>query len=280
MDNPIVDLSVSNHPVSSSSRSTHDLSVTPNIPGLTITPSIMPALQPSENIPTTNNNSDARYSTRRVLRPRTEAKCYAEDLQALNGKGYMMVDSGDEDEEMLPLYQVKELSAAEIWERERELRKLREELRNEETKLVLLKKIKHSQHVLKENLSKVSSNLPHSMLQNLPNTSLNPLSIIPQNLPKNSSLSVTPANMTDYNKNSTTITRQTSLDPSTSMFPLPRQSLPGGATLTTGVSSRNPILHGRNSNNISITPSVTITPTSAPSLSMKNKNVSLNLTTF
>jgi hypothetical protein len=214
MDNPIVDLSVSTNPIGSSSRATHDLSVTPKIPGLTITPSILPtpAPPPALENATTSNNNDSRYSNRRVLRPRTEAKCYAEDLAAFNGKSsaYQMVESGDEDEEMLPLYQVKELSAAEIWERERELRKLREELRNEETKLVLLKKIKHSQHVLKENMNKVAGGLSHGMLPNLPNTSLNPLSIIPQNLPKNSSLSVTPANMTDY-KNSTTITRYDTL---------------------------------------------------------------------
>lgn len=64
-------------------------------------------------------------------------------------------------------------------------------------------------------------------------------------------------------------------------FPLPRQSLPGGATLTTGTSSRTPfiqgkqVMEGRSSSNLSITPSVTITPTSGPVMNLKNKNVSI-----
>lgn len=63
-------------------------------------------------------------------------------------------------------------------------------------------------------------------------------------------------------------------------FPLPRQSLPGGATLTSGTSSRAPfiqgktVMEGRSSSNLSITPSVTITPTSGPVMNLKTKNVS------
>lgn len=75
---------------------------------------------------------------------------------------------------------LQELSAAEIWERERGLRKLREELRNEETKLVLLKKLKQSQMSLKENLLALGGS--------------NPLVEIPAALTKGS-LSVTPAPM-------------------------------------------------------------------------------------
>lgn len=76
---------------------------------------------------------------------------------------------------------------------------MREDLRNEETKLVLLKKLKHSQQVMKENINKTPSNIGH--------TSLNPLSIIPQSLPKGS-LSVTPTNLADYKtNNNTSITR-------------------------------------------------------------------------
>lgn len=62
-------------------------------------------------------------------------------------------------------------------------------------------------------------------------------------------------------------------------FPLPRQSLPGGATLTSGSSSRVPFMQGnkgmdgRSSSNLSITPSVTITPTSGPVMNLKTKNV-------
>jgi hypothetical protein len=49
---------------------------------------------------------------------------------------------------------VQELSPAELAERERGLRKLREELRNEEMKLVLLKKLRQSQQ-MKENIAVV-----------------------------------------------------------------------------------------------------------------------------
>lgn len=80
----------------------------------------------------------------------------------------------------------QELSAAEIWERDRGLRKLREELRNEETKLVLLKKLKQSQQVMKENLIVTHTNASNSA---------NPLVEIPAALSLSSkgSLSVTPA---------------------------------------------------------------------------------------
>lgn len=49
---------------------------------------------------------------------------------------------------------LQELSPAELEERERGLRKLREELRNEEMKLVLLKKLRQSQQ-MKENIAVV-----------------------------------------------------------------------------------------------------------------------------
>lgn len=49
---------------------------------------------------------------------------------------------------------MQELSPAELAERERGLRKLREELRNEEMKLVLLKKLRQSQQ-MKENIAVV-----------------------------------------------------------------------------------------------------------------------------
>ena len=137
---------------------------------------------------------------RRVLRPRTEVKSYAEvpDIVLLpakvngrsqngGGGGTGSVTTGlseSEDEEMPPVYPIKELTAAEICERERGLRKLREELRSEETKLVLLKKLKQSQQVMmKENLIVTPSNA------NL----TNPLAAIPAALTKGS-LSVTPTN--------------------------------------------------------------------------------------
>ncbi|XP_037299885.1 transcriptional repressor p66-alpha isoform X3 [Manduca sexta] len=55
-------------------------------------------------------------------------------------------DSEDEENEPpIPMPGHRELSSAEIWERERRLRGLREKLRAEETRLVLLRKIRQSQ---------------------------------------------------------------------------------------------------------------------------------------
>lgn len=196
-----------------------DLSTANIPPGLTIIPTMStnngtPAPPP----PPANNNgsnsandngiqatnsigppsiSESRYPNRRVLRPRVEARSYAEiespDIN-LNGADKTEkpsngdLDSDDEDAAM-PEIEIKELSAAEIWERERKLRKIREELRNEETKLVLLKKIKHSQQVMKEN--KTPTNIPMGQNYN------NPLAMLPQSLSKGS-LTVIPTNLADY----------------------------------------------------------------------------------
>jgi hypothetical protein len=228
-------------------------------------------------------SGESRYPSRRVLRPRTE-RSYAEiespdinfnngtDKTATNGGEYDSEDDDDDDTPM-PLVEIKELSAAEIWERERKLRKLREELRNEETKLILLKKIKHSQQVMKEN--KTPANLPSHGAQNLSQSYNNPLAMLPQSLAKGS-LTVIPTNLAAEYKSSN---RQSSHSDQAQCFPLPRgQSLPGGATLTTGTSSRAPfiqgktVMEGRSSSNLSITPSVTITPTTGPVMNLK-KNV-------
>lgn len=139
---------------------------------------------------------------RRVLRPRTEPKSYAEapDIVLLpirmNGKQQNgNIDSETDDEEM-PLYHpIKELTSSEIQEREHNLRKLRDELRNEETKLILLKKLKQSQYVMKENLVLTPTNIPTN----------NPLAAIPAALTSKGALSVTPTNSLPYsppNKNS------------------------------------------------------------------------------
>lgn len=159
----------------------------------------------------------------------------------------------------------QELSAAEIWERERNLRKLREELRNEETKLVLLKKIKQSQQLLKENI--VVTTTP----------SVVPL---PTSVMTKGSLTLTPTTLTSaaplaHLKNRTpSISMSRSTHGIMPMLPT-RSSLPGGAVLTAGGSpNRSGMNQSRTSSNLSITPSVTITPTSATSLSGKHRNVS------
>ena len=196
-----------------------DLSICP--PGLTIIPSIVTSNGNSTINNGSNNNgittittiatttiSESRYPNRRVLRPRTEPRSYAEiespDIN-LNGdkteKSNGDYDSDDEDAAM-PEIEIKEFSAAEIWERERMLRKMREELRNEETKLVLLKKIKHSQQVMKEN--KTPTNLALGS-QHLSHSYNNPMSMLPHSLSKGS-LTVIPTNLADY-KGGASITR-------------------------------------------------------------------------
>jgi transcriptional repressor p66 len=253
-------------------------------------PSVIPAPPTMINPASSENNgthTESRYPSRRVLRPRTEPRSYAEiespDINFNNGteksaNGEYESDDDDEDVPM-PLVEIKELSAAEIWERERKLRKLREELRNEETKLILLKKIKHSQQVMKEN--KTPANLTHSA-QNLSQTYNNPLGILPQSLSSKGSLTVIPTNLiSDYKNSRSQSSHNDTASITAQCFPLPRgQALPGGATLTTGTSSRAPFiqgktvggLEGRSSSNLTITPSVTITPTTGP-MNMKAKNV-------
>ena len=211
-----------------------DLSTANIPPGLTIIPTMSTnngSLVPPTNNGTNSNNSndngiqasapppppttsisssiESRYPNRRVLRPRVEARSYAEvespDINLNGGDKTEKSTNGDldsDDEAIMPEIEIKELSAAEFWERERKLRKIREELRNEETKLVLLKKIKHSQQVMKEN--KTPSNLVHGA-QNLSQNYNNPLAMLPQSLSKGS-LTVIPTNLADY-KGGASITR-------------------------------------------------------------------------
>lgn len=160
---------------------------TPTTPSSTTTPTSTTA-----STPTTNNfDTDDGKVTRRVLRPRTEPKSYAEtpDIVLLparvnGGRQNGNIDSETDDEEMPLSIPIKELTPSELKEREKELRKLREDLRNEETKLVLLKKLKQSQHIMKENLIVTPSN-------NVVVSPTNPLASISVSLAKGS-LSVTP----------------------------------------------------------------------------------------
>lgn len=100
--------------------------------------------------------------TRRNLRPRIE-RSYAESPDEPRMNGYLNGNTSDcEEGDLSPKVPIKELSSDELAERERFLRKLREELKSEEMKLVLLKKIRQSQQ-LKENIAavpKVPTKLP------------------------------------------------------------------------------------------------------------------------
>uniref|UniRef100_U5ERD8 Putative simjang n=1 Tax=Corethrella appendiculata TaxID=1370023 RepID=U5ERD8_9DIPT len=233
---------------------------------LTITPALPPLIAAGAQV-------NQQTGSRRVLRPR-EVRSYAEapDIVLLpskvNGRPNGSVESDDEEDSPMSL-PIKELSAAEVWERERGLRKLREELRCEETKLVLLKKLKQSQQMMKENLIVTPSN---------PSQVNNPLASLPVSLTK--SLSVTPTTavpLPAHSKNkSTTISALPGRLPSLNITATKngRPLLPGGATLTPSGQSRGSSLSlTRTGSNLTITPSVTITPTSAPSSGSKSRNL-------
>ncbi|XP_075216231.1 transcriptional repressor p66-beta simjang isoform X2 [Lycorma delicatula] len=104
-----------------------------------------------------------RWGPRRSLRPRTELRSYAEspdivvvsdDEPRMNGFTNGSYESDSDEGEMPPLPPIKELSPAEVREREKLVRRAQEELRNEEMKLVLLKKLRQSQQ-MKENIAVV-----------------------------------------------------------------------------------------------------------------------------
>lgn len=114
---------------------------------------------------------------RRSLRPRQE-RSYAEspdvfilsdDEPRINGfsNGFDVEVDSDEELPPLPSPPIKELNEAELEEKERVLRKLREELRNEEMKLVLLKKLKQSQQ-MKENIAVLPASHGSSASKKLP----------------------------------------------------------------------------------------------------------------
>ncbi|XP_065087880.1 transcriptional repressor p66-beta isoform X3 [Ochlerotatus camptorhynchus] len=286
VDDNVVDLSVGSgrDSLTITPSTARDLRALTQNSGLTITPAPPP---PSASSPSASG-STSPVPGRRVLRPRTEPKSYAEvpDIVLLpakvNGRSYngaaAAALSESEDDEMPPVFPIKELTAAEIWERERGLRKLREELRSEETKLVLLKKLKQSQQVMmKENLIVTPSNVNMN----------NPLASIPAALTKGS-LSVTPTNaipLPAHSKSSKAVTampvncfyfsRGSPINITPVTKPPARQpSLPGGATLTPSTpGQRLPMGLTRTGSNLTITPSVTITPTNAPSSSVKQRNV-------
>lgn len=188
----------------SSTPTTNNISttITSVDPSTTSTPNNNNNANSSSNSSSTTNASNTNTTTvatagseenkvqRRVLRPRTEPKSYAEapDIVLLparmNGGRQQNgnIDSETDDEEMPPYVPIKELTPAELKERENGLRILRDDLRNEETKLVLLKKLKQSQHVMKENIVVTPTSVSPT----------NPLAAIPAALTSKGALSVTP----------------------------------------------------------------------------------------
>ncbi|XP_028158881.1 transcriptional repressor p66-alpha [Ostrinia furnacalis] len=157
----------------------------------------------------------------------------------------------DENEPPLALAGHRELSSAEIWERERRMRALREKLRAEETRLVLLRKIRQSQQ---------STGLPPAKDTTTGTALAGSGCVVPPGV------TVTPAPPPAHQQNKRPSGAGTSSGGSShSIVPggyVSRRtsSLPGGATLTPGVYRSQSSTSG----GASITPSVTITPAPPP----------------
>lgn len=158
---PLTVQAVSSPRSATSSPSQGTASVTPTAAPAIALPSEPGTMEPPASRSLLRRDLDSQYPSRRSLRPRLEPRNYVESPDVIvlsdeeprvngftNGYESDSSDIGD----MPPLLPIKELSPAEVEERERMLRKLREELRNEEMKLVLLKKLRQSQQ-MKENIA-------------------------------------------------------------------------------------------------------------------------------
>ncbi|RVE52157.1 hypothetical protein evm_003230 [Chilo suppressalis] len=160
----------------------------------------------------------------------------------------------DENEPPLSIIGHRELSSAEIWERERRMRALREKLRAEETRLVLLRKIRQSQQ---------STGLPPAKDTSTGTALAGSGCVVPPGV------TVTPAPPPAHQqakRSSTSSSTGTSAGGSAASI-VPggyasrrASALPGGATLTPGPYRSQSSTSG----GASITPSVTITPAPPP----------------
>ncbi|CAH2013921.1 unnamed protein product [Acanthoscelides obtectus] len=178
-------------------RSSNRTTGTPISPTLTQRQTIQIQTQQSQIQPPQQQPINPQNPPRRVLRPRSEHRTYVESPDAmLNGterpriNGSLEYSSDSSDEEMPPLEPVKEFNLAEMKQRERGLRRLREELRAEEMKLVLLKKLKQSQQLKESATAAVAAAAAAAAGAGLPPNI--PASALPAaGLP--SGLSITPA---------------------------------------------------------------------------------------
>ncbi|CAK1589692.1 unnamed protein product [Parnassius mnemosyne] len=150
----------------------------------------------------------------------------------------------DENEPPLPIAGHRELSSAEIWERERRLRTLREKLRAEETRLVLLRKLRQSQQ---------ASGIPPAKDSTTGTALAGSGCVVPPGV------TVTPAPPPAHQQNKRAGATGNTGNNLSSSARRP-SSLPGGATLTPGPYRSQ----SSSSGGASITPSVTITPAPPP----------------
>nr|XP_032521689.1 transcriptional repressor p66 alpha [Danaus plexippus plexippus] len=163
-------------------------------------------------------------------------------------------ESDGENEPPLPTPAHRELSSAEIWERERRLRSLREKLRAEETRLVLLRKLRQSQQATVTTTKESVCPSPGTALAGSgcvvpPGVTVTPAPPPAHQHAKRGSVSGAAGNLSTARRTA---------------------SLPGGATLTPGP------YRTQSSGGASITPSVTITPAPPPTHAHNNNNTTNN----
>ncbi|CAB3225969.1 unnamed protein product [Arctia plantaginis] len=151
----------------------------------------------------------------------------------------------DENDPPLPIAGHRELSSAEIWERERRLRTLREKLRAEETRLVLLRKLRQSQQ---------TTGLPPAKDSATGTALAGSGCVVPPGV------TVTPAPPPAHQQSKRTSSNSSTTASVSSSAARRTSSLPGGATLTPGPYRSQSSTSG----GASITPSVTITPAPPP----------------
>ncbi|CAK1547736.1 unnamed protein product [Leptosia nina] len=163
-------------------------------------------------------------------------------------------DSEEENEPPLPMPGHRELSSAEIWERERRLRTLREQLRAEETRLVLLRKLRQSQQ---------ASTVPPVKESTTGTALAGSGCVVPPGV------TVTPAPPPAHQQSKRTSSSGAANNCSTTISNTSRRTanLPGGATLTPGPYRSQSSTSG----GTSITPSVTITPAPPPASQLSAK---------
>ncbi|KAF9423696.1 hypothetical protein HW555_001022 [Spodoptera exigua] len=200
-------------------------------------------------------------SGKRVLRPRSEQRSYAEspDIVLLpaappHRKPSMPSPAPFTDvSSKLNSGGVNELSSAEIWERERRLRTLREKLRAEETRLVLLRKLRQSQQ---------ATGLPPAKDSATGTALAGSGCVVPPGV------TVTPAPPPAHQQTKRTSSSTPAAAGGSSNSSRRTSSLPGGATLTPGPYRSQSSTSG----GASITPSVTITPAPPPSSQHASSN--------
>ncbi|XP_026745006.1 transcriptional repressor p66-alpha-like [Trichoplusia ni] len=159
----------------------------------------------------------------------------------------------DENEPPLPIPGHRELSSAEIWERERRLRTLREKLRAEETRLVLLRKLRQSQQ---------ATGLPPAKDTSTGTALAGSGCVVPPGV------TVTPAPPPAHQQAKRTNNSSATAAASSTSSSRRTSSLPGGATLTPGPYRSQSSTSG----GASITPSVTITPAPPPASQHASSN--------